>query len=115
MELAGIECNPGGAAWCSVGVAPGPSLIHLFDFGGGDLPLQQAFFWRGATLAGVLRLARVPLNVDVSSVQNWVGTDLIRLIKFDGDRITLRTPPLSVGGTIRTTELVFERVGREDR
>ena len=49
-------------------------------------------------------------HVDISSVQNWVGTDLIRLVKFDGDRITLRTPPLSVGGTIRTTELVFERV-----
>jgi hypothetical protein len=36
-------------------------------------------------------------------VQDRVGTDLIRLIKFDGDRITLRTPWLSVGGTIRTT------------
>jgi hypothetical protein len=53
---------------------------------------------------------KVMHHVDISSVQNWVGTDVIRLIKFDGDRITLRTPPLAVGGTIRTTELVFERV-----
>jgi hypothetical protein len=49
-------------------------------------------------------------HVDISSVQNWVGTDLVRLVKFNGDQITLSTPPLSVGGTIRTTELVFERI-----
>lgn len=49
-------------------------------------------------------------HVEISSVQNWVNTDLVRLIRFHGDRITLRTPPLSVGGVIRTTELVFERI-----
>jgi hypothetical protein len=35
---------------------------------------------------------------------------LIRLVRFDEDRITLTTPPLSVGGTIQTTEFVWERV-----
>lgn len=49
-------------------------------------------------------------HVEISSVQNWVNTDLVRLIRFDGDRIKLRTPPLSVGGVTRTTELVFERI-----
>ena len=49
-------------------------------------------------------------HVEISSVQNWVNTDLVRLIRFDGDRITLRTPPLPVGGVPRTTELVFERI-----
>jgi len=49
-------------------------------------------------------------HVEISSVQNWVNTDLVRLIKFDGAQITLRTPPTSVGGVILTTELVFERL-----
>jgi hypothetical protein len=48
-------------------------------------------------------------HVEISSVQNWVNTDMVRLVKFDGERITLRTPPLSVGGTTQTTDLVWER------
>ena len=49
-------------------------------------------------------------HVEISSVENWVNTDLIRTITFEGDRIVLTTPPLSVGGTLRTTSLVWERV-----
>lgn len=49
-------------------------------------------------------------HVEISSVQNWVNTDMVRLVRFEGDRIVLRTPPLSVGGTTQTTELVWERV-----
>lgn len=53
---------------------------------------------------------KVTHHVEISSVQNWVNTDMVRVVKFEGDRITLRTPPLSVGGTIQTTDLVWERV-----
>lgn len=53
---------------------------------------------------------KVVHHVEISSVQNWVNTDMVRLVKFDGDRITLRTPPLSVGGTTQTTDLVWERL-----
>jgi hypothetical protein len=49
-------------------------------------------------------------HVEISSVQNWVNTDLVRLFTIEGDRVTLRTPPLSVGGTIQTTDLFWERV-----
>jgi hypothetical protein len=49
-------------------------------------------------------------HVEISSVQNWVNTNMVRVLEFDGDRITLRTPPLSVGGTTQTTDLVWERV-----
>ena len=49
-------------------------------------------------------------HVEISSVQNWVNTDMVRLIKFADDRITLQTPPLSVAGTTQTTDLVWERV-----
>ena len=53
---------------------------------------------------------RVIHHVEVSSVENWVNTDLVRILEANGDRITLRTPPTSVGGTIQTTELVWQRV-----
>jgi len=45
-----------------------------------------------------------------ASVQNWVGTDLVRLVRLEDNKITLMTPPISVGGQIRTTELVWERL-----
>jgi lipocalin-like protein len=49
-------------------------------------------------------------HVEVASVQNWVGTDLIRLVHLADNRIILTTPPISVGGQIRTTDLVWERL-----
>jgi len=39
-----------------------------------------------------------------------VGTDLVRFIKFQGDRIILVTPPKSVNEKTQTHELVWERV-----
>lgn len=53
---------------------------------------------------------RVIHHVEVSSLQNWVNTDLVRLIQFQGDRIVLRTPPTASNGKIQTWELVWERV-----
>lgn len=49
-------------------------------------------------------------HVEVASVENWVGTDLVRTLQIDGERLTLGTPPLLVGGKIQTTELVWERL-----
>jgi len=48
-------------------------------------------------------------HVEISSVQNWVNTDLVRTVTFGPDRLTLRTPLLPVGGTMQATELVWER------
>jgi hypothetical protein len=48
-------------------------------------------------------------RVELASVQNWVDTDLVRLVRLDDNKITLTTPPISVGGEIRTTELVRVR------
>jgi hypothetical protein len=53
---------------------------------------------------------RVIHHVEISSLQNWVNTDLVRLIKFQGDRIILATPPSSISGKIQAWELVWERV-----
>jgi hypothetical protein len=49
-------------------------------------------------------------EVEVASVPNWVGTDLVREVSLDGNRLVLRTPPTLVGGAERVTELVWERV-----
>jgi hypothetical protein len=53
---------------------------------------------------------RVIHHVEISSVQNWVNTDLVRTLSFSGNRLTLQTPPLSVAGEVLTSELVWERV-----
>jgi Lipocalin-like domain len=50
-------------------------------------------------------------HIEVSSIQNYVGKDLVRNLKFEGDRITLITPPTLVNGKIQTIELIWERLG----
>jgi hypothetical protein len=54
-------------------------------------------------------------QVEISSIQNWVDTDLIRSIKFEGDRIVLVTPPTSVDGKIQTFELIWQRLPANSR
>jgi hypothetical protein len=41
---------------------------------------------------------------------NQVGTDLVRFVKLDGDRLTLRTTPILQAGAQTTTDLVWERL-----
>jgi lipocalin-like protein len=49
-------------------------------------------------------------HVEVSSIQNYVGRDLVRNIKFEGDKIILTTPPTSVNGKIQTVVLAWQRL-----
>lgn len=49
-------------------------------------------------------------HVEISSIQDWVDTDLIRSIKFEGERIVLATPPSLDGGKIQTFELIWQRL-----
>ena len=44
---------------------------------------------------------KVTHHVEVASYQNWVNTDLVRTFTLTGERPTLRTPPLSVGGAMQ--------------
>jgi hypothetical protein len=60
-----------------------------------------------------LKEDRVIHHVEISSLQNWANTDLVRLIQFQGDRIVLRTPPAAANGKIQTWELVWERLPGE--
>lgn len=49
-------------------------------------------------------------HVEIATVQNWVGTELRRIVRIEGNRLTLRTPPLSVAGVVQTSELVWQRI-----
>jgi Lipocalin-like domain len=50
-------------------------------------------------------------HVEVATMQNVVGTDLVRtIVKFEGKRVTLRTPLFSRAGLHVVDELVWERM-----
>ena len=53
---------------------------------------------------------KVTHHVEISSIQNFVGKDLVRSVKFEGDRITLLTPPTPVNGKVQTVELIWQRL-----
>jgi hypothetical protein len=55
---------------------------------------------------------KVVHHVELASIQNWVNTDQIRVVKYQGDRITLITPPIALNGRTEIFELVWERVRR---
>jgi len=49
-------------------------------------------------------------HIEVSSIQNYVGKDLVRSFRLDGDRITLVTPQTMVNGKVQSVELIWERL-----
>jgi hypothetical protein len=53
---------------------------------------------------------KVTHHIEISSIQNYVGRDLVRNIKFENDRIVLVTPPTPVNGRTQTVELIWERL-----
>jgi hypothetical protein len=53
---------------------------------------------------------RVIHHVELSLVPNWANTELVRLVRFEGERMILRTPPISIGGVSEVVDLVWERV-----
>ena len=57
-----------------------------------------------------LREDQVIHQVEVSSIQNYVKKDMVRTITFDGDQITLVTPPMAVNGEIQTVTLTWQRL-----
>ncbi|MGB8061875.1 MAG: lipocalin-like domain-containing protein [Candidatus Sulfotelmatobacter sp.] len=56
-----------------------------------------------------LSAGKETLHIDISSLQNWVNTDQTRFVSLQGDRLTLRTPPMPRGGIKQTFELVWQR------
>ena len=48
-------------------------------------------------------------HVEVCTFEDWVGTDLVRAVKLEGNRVTLTTPPTPFGSGTAVAVLVWER------
>jgi hypothetical protein len=48
-------------------------------------------------------------RVELSLMPNWIGGELVRLVGFDGEWVTLSTPPTPVAGRQQIATLVWER------
>jgi hypothetical protein len=53
---------------------------------------------------------KVNHHIEISSIQNYVGRDLVRHVEFQGDRIVLTTPPTLLNGKVQTIELTWQRL-----
>ena len=49
-------------------------------------------------------------HVELSSFPNWVGVDQERLVEREGNRLTLSTRPILLGGMNQTAHLIWEHV-----
>ena len=75
---------------------------------------------RAAAFATLLAYAgRYTLNgnkvihhVEAASIPNWVGTDFVRTLDFQGEQLILRTSPTALAGKTITAELVWRRVNQ---
>jgi hypothetical protein len=87
----------------------------LLSVGGGTLKRQEEqaeAFNTFLAYAGRYTLSgdKVTHHIAISSIQNYVGKDLVRSVKFQGDQIILVTPPTPVNGKIQTVELIWQRL-----
>ncbi len=53
---------------------------------------------------------KVTHHIEISSIQNYVDKDLVRSVKFEGNRIILVTPPTLINGKVQTVELIWQRL-----
>jgi hypothetical protein len=49
-------------------------------------------------------------HLEASLDPNWTGVDQVRYFDLHGDRLTLKTPPIVVGGVERVSTLVWEKL-----
>jgi hypothetical protein len=84
----------------------------LVSAGGGNREEQAEAFRTFLAYAGryIFDGDKVTHHVEVSSIQNYVGKDLVRTVKFSGDQIILVTPPTRINGEIQTIELIWQRL-----
>jgi hypothetical protein len=80
--------------------------------GGGSLEEHAEAFKTFLAYAGRYTLSgdKVTHAVEIASIQNYVDKDLVRSVKFEGDRIVLITPPTPVNKKLQTVELIWQRM-----
>jgi hypothetical protein len=81
-------------------------------FGGGTQEEQAEAFKTFLAYAGryAINGDKVTHYIEISSIQNYLSKELVRNVKFEGDRIILTTPPTPVNGKIQTIELIWQRL-----
>src|ERR671917_1797615 len=86
-------------------------------FAAGDLPGGSAEERARAAETFVSYCGRYELRgqtvvhfVELSLFPNWVGAEQERLVEVAGDRLTLSTRPMVLGGVLRTAILTWERI-----
>jgi hypothetical protein len=53
---------------------------------------------------------RITHHIEIAWYQNWVGTDQIRFVEQQGNRLSLNAPSLSIGGQQVAAEILWERI-----
>lgn len=53
---------------------------------------------------------KITHHVEIASIQNWAKTDLVRGIRFEGERMVLTAPPTPLRGQMQTFELIWQRL-----
>lgn len=57
-----------------------------------------------------IREGKVIHHVEICSIPNYVGKDLERDVRIQGDQLVLTTPPTLVNGSIQSIELIWQRL-----
>lgn len=52
-------------------------------------------------------------HIEVCSFPNWIGNAQVRLVKLEGELLTLSTKPMMLQGEERRAEVVWERIGHD--
>jgi len=81
------------------------------DIRGGTVEEKMAAFEGYISYAGrfEIRGDKVVHHIEVSLFPNWVGESQERFYQLEGDRLTLSTPLMPVGGRQLSTHLIWER------
>ncbi len=114
-DAAGLAVlDAGGYFSAQVLSAHRPNFGTPDPFGGTPQEIEAAF--KGyigyyGTLTIDEAKATITTHVSGASLPNWIGSDQVRYCEFDGDRMTLSTPPMLAGGKKRVARLVWERLG----
>jgi len=82
------------------------------DFAGAPAAERAEAFSTFAAYAGKYSFSgdKVTHHVEAASLQNWVNTDLVRIARFEGNRLILRTTQYLKAGVMITAQLVWERI-----
>jgi hypothetical protein len=83
--------------------------------GGGSVEEQAEAFQTFLAYAGKYKFDgnKLTHHVEIASIQNYVGRDLVRVVKFENERMTLTTPPTMINGKLQTIELTWQRLPTE--